>query len=72
MRCGQSATSFPERLYIQLTQDNGRPEETYIEEKEARAQHSQDGSGDRDPEVPALPEHEAAAPRLRRVRVLRW
>ena len=58
--------------YTQLEKENGRTKAPYIEEKEARPQHAQDRSGDRDPEVPALPEHEASAPRLRGMRILRW
>src|SRR5438132_3650971 len=50
---------------------HGRPEETYLKAKEACTQHAQDCAGNRDPEVSALPGDEAAAPRLRRVRVLR-
>ena len=53
------------------SRSHGRPEATYLEEEEARAQHAQDRARDRDPEVPALPGDEAPAPRLRGVRVLR-
>jgi hypothetical protein len=44
---------------------NGRPEATYLQEKETRAQHAQKSACHRDSEVSALPEHEASAPRLR-------
>jgi hypothetical protein len=49
-------------LYNQLITKHGRSKETHIEKKKARPQYSQDRSGNRNPEVPALPEHEASAP----------
>jgi hypothetical protein len=68
----QYATSFPETAYIQLNTKHGRPEETHLEKKKARPEYPQDRPGNRDPEMPALPEHEAPASRVRRMRILRW
>ena len=64
IRFAQFAISFPEPAYNQLNENHGRPEETHLEKKEARPEHAQDRARDRDPEVPAMPEHEAPASRL--------
>jgi hypothetical protein len=72
MRCERRDNHpIKDSLHNFLLTSNGRSEAPHIQAEEARPQYSQEGSGDRAARVPALPEHEAPASRLRGVRVLR-
>src|SRR6266498_1539049 len=50
---------------------HGRSKETYLKEKDPRAQHAQEGARYRDSELPQVRGDQTAAPRLRGVRLLR-
>src|SRR5213592_4881985 len=63
--------------FLDLTVDSfpltsyGCTEKTYLEAEEARPQHPQESSADRDAEMSALPGDEAPTSRVRGVRLLR-